>query len=295
MDAWNDNQIDALLRRLPAATPTSPEALRDEPWYQPCSEACDDGELIALQRGLLEAERAQAVYRHMADCRACRDLLVELGRPEQARVAEPGAGAQPRTGARIVPLWQRPLAWAAPVLAVAAAVALVVWLGPGGAGPPLPARYQAGELLGGVQAVRGEAPDGGAAPVASGARTLFVPAGRIELSVLPVAELQGPAPPARAFVAHADGPLRALAVPLQAGEGGVWFLDASAAAVLGPGFGPRTLVVAVASSEDTLAGLAGRELSQAREEVRGVRWLSFELQYEAAPPSGGGPRPAEGP
>ena len=292
MTAWNDHNIDAPLQRLPGHRTLPTEAIRDEPWYNPACEACDDAELIALQDGSLEEERATEVQLHLAECRACRDLLVQLGQPV------PQGLAPSERGGTVVPLWRRPSMLVAPVLAAAAAGAGMVWLGKGPIGPPevpLPPAYQVGELLGGVQAVRGHGPDAGA-PAASPERlTVFVPAGRVELTVAPVTDLQGPVPAARGFVVRADGPLEPLAVSLQQGEGGVWFLDAPARRVLGPGFGRRTLVVALASRPKHLAGLAGIGLPRARAQATGVRWLTLDLDYRSTRPGAAGSEAPKGP
>lgn len=223
------------------------------------SEELDDALLVAFREGRLDAATTARVERRLLEDPEARALLVGLGRPVPA-------GARARAEA-LLP--ERRFAWAwawggAGVLAAAAAVAIALLRGPG----PAPAAYELEGPFGGIRVAR-------AAPEAP--TSVFLPNSRLRIVLRPKG---APAAVAAAFVEDAAGRLRALPAEVVAlGKGGAVRIEGLAGELLGPGFGPRRLRVALATDPEALAHLAGGPFA---ETAPGVRWATVELEYREA-------------
>lgn len=255
-DPRSDALADALLRALPAP----PDGAGPHP---------DDGVLLQLRRGQLDATRAAAVDAHLAACRDCRDLLRELARAGPP-LAVPLPVAQPGPRAARDP-WRAAHRIATAAAGVAAlAAGLLLGLGPS---RPPPAHEYEIRTLRGIAELRGQ---GALEPPRSG---IDVDADTRVLVVLAPKTDQTEAPSFAAFVAQGDGPLAA--VPegaLAIGEGGAVKIEAKARQLFGTSAGTFALYGVVAAPGVQLGAIAGRGAREARRETPEAQWITIEIR-----------------
>jgi hypothetical protein len=234
MRAMDDPALDATLRRLPFGGGDPPD--------------CDDGVLAAWVAGRLDGAGSEAVEAHLAGCRACRDLAVELRR------GGPSAAALGRAEA-LLPKRRWP-AFAAVAAAAAAMAVALLW-------PAAVPEYTVEGPFGGVQAHR-DVP---------GEATAFLPYSRVRIDLAP--REAGETAPLSVYASRPGGPLRA-APPafVEAGPGGAWRVQFRADALLGPEPGTWEIHLVFGAAGDGLAGGPAPASPP-----RGTAWRRVTVEY----------------
>jgi hypothetical protein len=255
----NDERREALLRRLPSATA---EPLDDD-------EHVDDGVLVAWRAGRLDEPQTASVDRHLADCRPCRALALELSVPVPESLA--------RTAVELGTARSRPRPTFAPYAAVAgllaaAALAVVFLTRPANEGQGPVQGWQVRGPLGGLADARSTDDDRVTHQFAPGA-TL-----RVLVEPGPNATRDAEVEP---YTVDADGLLRAApGLRLERGPTGIVRLSGTISEV----FGGRTGSVKLAVVLRPRGGpaLSERPLEQARSNTTEAQW--FVLDLEIVPP-----------
>lgn len=204
------------------------------------------------------------VAAHLADCAGCRALLPHLAEP-----LLPGLVA--RLVDEAAPARRRRWPWAAGGAVVALAAGLMLAVSTPTRPPP--PGFEAGPLQGGVAISK-------SAPTVS---STFVPTSRLRWVLRPPNRLAGTLPVAAFESAPPGAPLRRLPDAAAMRDGGAVVLDASAGALFGDRYGPRTLYVAVAVEAAALADAVGGDPPDAGPDVAvdGVRWYRVGIDYRA--------------
>ncbi len=237
MRPMQDSELETTLRRLPFAA-ADPRG-------------CDDGLLAAWLAGRLDEAGSEAVEAHLAECRPCRDLVLELRR------GAPGEAAMARALA-LLPSRRRWPLFAAALTAAAAVLALVLLR------PAAAPDYTIEGPFGGVQAHR-DAP---------GVAATFLPYSQVRLELAPAGE----SAPLSVYVSRPGGVLRA-APPdvIEAGPGGAYRVRFRADALLGPEPGPWVIHLVLGAAGADRDGETAPETPP-----RGAAWHRVAVEYQNA-------------
>jgi len=250
-----DAEIDALARGL-------------GPLMQPPAE--DDIDLTLLQRyhaGTLDEAELPFVEGVLAADPAARAFVEELGDgPSAFRTAW-----AVKHGLEAVRPARSPARFAWPVVALAMAAAIALFVLRPLAATDAPPGYGVTLVRGAQMAARGSADDPPPERY------------RIDDAVTLTLALAPEGPPgdglrARAFVEDPDGALRPAAAQGVLGGGGAWRLEAPSRALFGDRYGERRLHVAFAYDAAALDGLSGQPMP-AEVAGAGVRLLSLTFDY----------------
>jgi hypothetical protein len=255
----NDERREALLRRLPSPT-AGP--LDDD-------EHVDDGVLVAWRAGRLDEPQTASVDRHLADCRPCRALALELSVPVPESLA--------RTAVELGTARSRPRPTFAPYAAVAgllavAALAVVFLTRPPSEGQGPVQGWQVRGPLGGLADARSTDDDRVTHQFAPGA-TL-----RVLVEPGPGATEDAQIEP---YSVDADGRLGATpGLRVERGPTGIVRLSGLVSEIFGGRTGPVRLAVVLRPPGGP--GLNERPLEQARSNTTEAQW--FVLDLEIVPP-----------
>jgi hypothetical protein len=267
--ALDDGALDALLSRLPTDRRGEVEAAVPE------AEHPDDRALLALCAGRCSEAEAVQIESHLAQCAACRDLLVELAEPVSPALQ---ASAE-RAAAEVLPAREtRPQRGRLPfVLGVLAAAGLALAIGLGrdlgtdGVSHPdfdWTREYASEDLKGGVSRTR---------------TSTAGPSHRVqpesEVSWVLRATGTDRVPQVGIYVGRPGGTLRPLAAEVERASGGTVRVRTTGAALGGTDFGRLRWIVSLSAKPLDLAGRPTDGIESAVGPAEGAVF-SKSLDYE---------------
>lgn len=245
--------IDDLLRQCPEPQPAQPHG---------------DllAEVAALRAGRLEDEAADALAATLAQDPEARRLAANYNPIADPALADWALEQMPAARRS----WQ---VWLPTVAAMAAGLALIVWLSVGG-GRPLPA-YQAGAPQGAVSMVRGQD------ELPTGARALYLPESQISFTIRPEVDAEAPLPHLTVLMAADGQPLTPApsGYTVRTSEAGAFRVTAPVGEWLGDRFGHLTLYVVLSTDDEAAAALVGHKPAEARMDAQTTRWYPIPLDY----------------